>query len=444
MRDQLMKPVTQRIAEGGNQRNYYIQNLPGVKYDQYGAPIFGQYDPLPTYDTGLGIASLAGPRGYADGGEVTAANFDEQAYLTANPSVAEELRTGRSATGQPVSFGSAYEHYVKFGKAEGRAAFNKTETAAAAAKTATETKAKQTAALGTVAAAKAAKKAIGSKSAYDNINAGLAFDAPEGAAASARATRQTAFAPTLNKFIKADATNTATLGKAYAPTVVGQPYNNSSVYSNVYNPVATPVNYNTTPTVAPPGVYTPPVFPAFVPPLPFDDSAARKRLADEAAARQKVIDDAAAAEARRLGQRSYTDQEVKNWLISNPTATDRTIAQAMFDFNVSPYQVAQVTGLQGVAGPQSIDARYQEARSATGGNAAAVAAHCHPRPALKLPAKEKDVGGGVATRGGQQAAGKVAGRQGKPVQRLLRDLHYAATGVNAGAGPAGAWVQLVL
>jgi hypothetical protein len=45
----------------------------------------------------------------------------------------------------------------------------------------------------------------------------------------------------------------------------------------------------------------------------------------------------------------------------------------MFDFNVSPYQVAQVTGLQGVAGPQSVDARYQSARSATGGNAAAVA-----------------------------------------------------------------------
>jgi hypothetical protein len=46
----------------------------------------------------------------------------------------------------------------------------------------------------------------------------------------------------------------------------------------------------------------------------------------------------------------------------------------MFDFNVSPYQVAQVTGLQGVAGPQSIDSRYQSARSATTGNAAAVAA----------------------------------------------------------------------
>ena len=386
MRDQLMKPVTQRIAEGGNQRNYYIQGLPGVKYDQYGAPIAGQYEPMPMYDTGLGIASLP-PRGYADGGEVTPANFDEVAYAIAYPDVAAEIAQGK--------FKNAYEHYVQYGKAEGRTAFNKAETAAAAAKTATETKAKQTAALGTVAAAKAAKKAKGSTSAYENINAGLAFDAPEGYAASARATRQAAFAPTLNKFIAAGAANTATLSKPYTPTVVDQPYNKSTGYANVFNPVATAVNYNTTPTVASPGVYTPPAFPAFVPPLPFDDSAARKRFADDLAARQKIIDDAARqkaiddaaaaaaaerarlaaeAEARRLGQRAYTDQEVKNWLISNPTATDRTIAQAMFDFNVSPYQVAQVTGLQGVAGPQSIDTRYQAARSATAGDAAAVAA----------------------------------------------------------------------
>jgi hypothetical protein len=68
MRDELMKPVTQRIAEGGNQRNFYMQGLPGVKYDQYGAPIFGQYNPLPTFDTGLGIESLINPRGFSAGG----------------------------------------------------------------------------------------------------------------------------------------------------------------------------------------------------------------------------------------------------------------------------------------------------------------------------------------------------------------------------------------
>jgi len=394
MRDQLMKPVSQRIAEGGNQRNYYIQGLPGVKYDQYGAPIFGQYESMPMYDTGLGIASLAGPRGYADGGEVTAANFDEVAYAIAYPDVAAEIAQGK--------FKNAYEHYVQYGKAEGRTAFNKAETAAASAVKDEATKAKQATARGTVAAAKAAKKAKGSTSAYENINAGLAFDAPEGYAASARATRQAAFAPTLNKFIAAGAANTATLSKPYTPTVVDQPYNKSTGYANVFNPVATAVNYNTTPTVAQSGVYTPPFFQTYVP--PFDNTAAR--LAAEAAERKRIADEAervrlagietarlaaeaearrlaaeaearrlaAEAEARRLGQRAYTDAEVRNYLIANPTATDRTIAQAMFDFNVSPYQVAQVTGLQGVAGPQSIDARYQAARSATAGNAAAVTA----------------------------------------------------------------------
>ena len=362
MRDQLMKPVTQRIAEGGNQRNYYIQNLPGVKYDQYGAPIFGQYDPLPTYDTGLGIASLAGPRGYAAGGEVTAANFDEVAYAIAYPDVAAEIAQGK--------FKSAYDHYVQYGKAEGRTAFNKTETAAASAVKDEATKAKQAAALGTVAAAKAAKKARGSTSAYDNINAGLAFDAPEGYAASARATRQAAFAPTLNKFINAGIANTATLGKAYAPTVVNQPYNNSALYSNVYNPVTAALNYNTTSAVAPPGVYIPPAF--------VDNTAAieaerrriaeaeRLRLAEAERLRRAEAERVRLAEAERarLGQRKYSDQEIVNYLTTNPGQTDRQIAQAMFDFNVRPDQVMRATGTENLAGTnQSIDLRYDVARA---------------------------------------------------------------------------------
>ena len=60
LKTQLLKPATQRIAEQGQQRQYYIQNLPGVKYDQYGAP---------TYDTGLGITSVM-PRKFAAGGTV--------------------------------------------------------------------------------------------------------------------------------------------------------------------------------------------------------------------------------------------------------------------------------------------------------------------------------------------------------------------------------------
>jgi len=46
----LMKPVTQRIAEEGTQRQMYMQGLPGVVYDEFGAPVFGQSTRLPTYD----------------------------------------------------------------------------------------------------------------------------------------------------------------------------------------------------------------------------------------------------------------------------------------------------------------------------------------------------------------------------------------------------------
>jgi hypothetical protein len=46
-------------------------------------------------------------------------NWDEAAYLAANPSVAEELRTGKSVSGKPVLFTSGYDHYLKYGKDQG-------------------------------------------------------------------------------------------------------------------------------------------------------------------------------------------------------------------------------------------------------------------------------------------------------------------------------------
>jgi len=46
--------------------------------------------------------------------------FDEKAYLAANPDVAEEIRTGKSVTGEPTHFKSGYEHYLMYGKAGGR------------------------------------------------------------------------------------------------------------------------------------------------------------------------------------------------------------------------------------------------------------------------------------------------------------------------------------
>jgi len=43
-------------------------------------------------------------------------NWDEAAYLAAHPDVANELKTGKSVSGQPVQFTSGYEHWLRYGK----------------------------------------------------------------------------------------------------------------------------------------------------------------------------------------------------------------------------------------------------------------------------------------------------------------------------------------
>ena len=335
MRDELMKPVTQRIAEGGNQRNFYIQGLPGVKYDQYGAPIFGQNVPLPTFDTGLGIQSLINPKGFAAGGAVTAANFDSTAYLNANQDVKDAIARGEIA--------NAYEHYTKYGQAEGRTAFDKTVTAAAAAKDAAEKETAQAANRKLVADAEAARKAAGFGNAYQNINAGLSYDVPAGIAATSIAARQAAFKPTMDRFTQAQAANAATLAQPYTPRVVAQPYNNASGYGNIINkPVLPPVNYDTTPVI------TTPVTPGPLPQPPVVQPPVNTGYTG----------------------RAITDQEIKNYLISNPNATDRDLVKVMDQYNVRPDQVARATGMQGVdpSSFQNINFRYADAKSALQNN----------------------------------------------------------------------------
>jgi hypothetical protein len=261
LRPELMKPVTQRIAEGGNQKAFYVQNLPGVKYDEYGAPVFGQYNSLPTYDTGLGIASLV-PKSYADGGFI-GVGYAEGGVVTAEEKAA----------------------------AAAKAAEAKAVAAALVIKQAADRKA--------VVDAEAAEKAAGFGNAYRNINAGLSYDVPAGVAAPAIAARQAAFTPTMDKFVKPKAaaagtalppatltpafaldlmyrsstsgaptslfnqyggynavkkmamdagfdatpewqnsyrTSTGAATGAYTPTVVAQPYNNATGYSNLMAP----------------------------------------------------------------------------------------------------------------------------------------------------------------------------------------------------------------
>jgi hypothetical protein len=73
-----------------------------------------------------GAKDLVGDDGKIDTTKVTAkeeedikTNWDEAAYLAANPSVQAELKTGKSVSGQPVQFTSGYEHWLRYGKDAG-------------------------------------------------------------------------------------------------------------------------------------------------------------------------------------------------------------------------------------------------------------------------------------------------------------------------------------
>jgi hypothetical protein len=226
----LMKPVTQRIAEEGTQRQMYMQGLPGVVYDDFGAPVFGQSTRLPTYDAPdynsgafgaqQGIMNLPSmytpppstigargmeqpynnanmygnimPRRYAEGGNVQPAvtrnNLDFMEYLKLHPDVQSELDRGVANFGTSENLrDAAYNHYAQYGKAEGRISpiLGNTDPATmtpgqrdSAAKLAAD-KAAQEAAREKVAQASAMRRSQGSGQMYANINAGLSALAPE-------------------------------------------------------------------------------------------------------------------------------------------------------------------------------------------------------------------------------------------------------------------------
>ena len=207
----LMKPVTQRIAEEGTQRQMYMQGLPGVQYDQYGAPIFGQYNRLPTYDLpdynsggfgsygqgGQGIMDVptmystpAGsigsrsvaqpynnsdmysnlvPRRYADGGYADGGTVTDlyRSVLRRDPSPTE-------IDNWKTQFGDSIDERERAVFRESAGAELATQRAAREAEAVTQ-KANRVKA----AEAKALKRSQGSGQMYANINAGLSALAPE-------------------------------------------------------------------------------------------------------------------------------------------------------------------------------------------------------------------------------------------------------------------------
>jgi hypothetical protein len=98
------------------------KNLTQRKAETRDRPVMQRYDeavlgrkmtrPVATTATTKKVVGVPGnPQSY----------FNEAEYLAANPDVANELKTGKSVSGQPTQFKSGYEHYLMYGKAGGRA-----------------------------------------------------------------------------------------------------------------------------------------------------------------------------------------------------------------------------------------------------------------------------------------------------------------------------------
>jgi len=176
---QLMKPVTQRIAEQGTQRQVYSQGLPGVVYDQFGAPVYGQSTRLPTYDVpdynsgGYGMPqgqqAINLPPIYISPPGTIGSRRVEQPYN--NSDMYPNLVPRRAADGgiiQKFFDGGSVVSAVR----EALDGDNSADNTAAV-------EAEQRAARNAVARQKALRRAQGSGQMYSNINAGLAALAPE-------------------------------------------------------------------------------------------------------------------------------------------------------------------------------------------------------------------------------------------------------------------------
>ena len=181
----LMKTADQRTREQGLQRQMYMQNLPGVVYDEYGEPVFGKSTRLPTYDVpdydyggfnNPGQGSMNLPQVYIPPEGTIGSRSVNQPYN--NSDMYSNIMPRRYAGGGSVpddianyrgSYGPA-EPVKNYGGVAGNREYVPTPE---------EAKRAQKAARDAVAQKKAMRRAAGSGAMYANINAGLSALAPE-------------------------------------------------------------------------------------------------------------------------------------------------------------------------------------------------------------------------------------------------------------------------
>jgi uncharacterized protein YneF (UPF0154 family) len=399
MTQSLMKPVTQRIREGGTQRQMYMQGLPGVVYDEFGAPVFGQSSRLPTYDV----------PDYNFGGFNTPGMGGQGGIELPPVYIPPPGSFGSRQVAQPYNTASMYTNLVPRGYEDGgevaapppAAATTTTpkktpEQIAAERQTALETMISQQRAGRDIANQnRALRRAGGSGAMYANINAGLAALAPEnnpmdlsdtgfGArnrAAQLAALNQT-YAPMLQGQRNAMAEQARILGTA--PGQVGLPSSTDTGFPTTTMPGTTMPG--TFPGVMQPPVVRPPVVPPVVrppvvPPVVRPTYSAQN-IRDYLSTRPNMTDAEIRAQMDQFGittaqmaeatglpieqvqQRynapsNFSNQAIQTYLADRPGLTDAQIRSAMNEFKVTPAQVAAATGVPF----EQVQSRYDYAGS---------------------------------------------------------------------------------
>jgi hypothetical protein len=101
-----------RIKREGTQKKYYVQGLPGVQYDEYGAPIAGGYNPFPS--AGLPDYNAGGMRMPATIGGIQGIMPRQALYATPSGSIG-----GNRTVAQPYNNSNMYSNLIPRGYKEG-------------------------------------------------------------------------------------------------------------------------------------------------------------------------------------------------------------------------------------------------------------------------------------------------------------------------------------
>ena len=291
LKPELLKTATQRIEEQGKQKDYYVQGLPGVQYDEKGAPIYGQYNPLPTYEApnfaggyGGGIASLPNSQTYVPPPGVVGGNAPVyQPYNTA--SMYSNLIPRRYEDGGTVTPPTAEE---------------KAAAAKAAADKAAATAASQAANREAVRVQKEQQRAAGFGDAYANINAGRAYNAP--------APMPPVTQPPVTGFTNTQITDYLAANPNMSDRAIYDAMNKFGVGTSQM-------------------------------------AAATRMPLSEVQNRFDFVDRGQSNPSLQNQRGNYTTTDIQNYLKTNPGMTDAQIGDAMLKFGVGNQQMASATGL---------------------------------------------------------------------------------------------------